>query len=164
MGQVTIKLRVPPSGRGMSHGHGQNRAADGSGDNGWDLPRFHSGNLHRVDKPAAVGKLTRSAGNGMVKLWEILRWYGEIGIEDHEDVSLGHGVSHTDGVTFSLAGLLTDLDPEVGVLVLHLFNGFPSIVSRVALNENQLCPCAHERSPGNRSRDITSFIPGGNDD
>ena len=69
-----------------------------------NIERTHAVLLQRIDQPASVDEFSFPGGNGTVEFGQLLRWNGQIGIEDHQYVSCGNVVACTNRIALSLPG------------------------------------------------------------
>jgi hypothetical protein len=140
---------------------GESQAEEFIGDH---VEELHGLFLHRVDEAGAVGELGFAAGDGLVKLGELLGRHGEVGVEDHEDVAGGGGIGLADGVAFALAGLTEGEDAPVGIRGAHALDLVPRVVLGMTFDEDEFGPCAHVRSAQDGGLDVAGFVAGGDDD
>lgn len=108
------------------------------------VERPHGPFLHRVDESHAIDELALGGGNGLIEFGEIFGRDGEVGIEDHEDVSLCGIVAFADGIALALAVLAESLNVALPfVELLDLEDALPRVVGGVALDEDYLGMASH---------------------
>src|ERR1051325_3165666 len=80
-----------------------------------EIQRTHRLRLHGIDEPAAVDEFTFSARDGVIKFGEVLRWHGQIRIQDHQDIPLGLPKSFSYGIAFPSSVLHQKTDIFMGI-------------------------------------------------
>ena len=99
-----------------------------------------------------------SVDERLIILGQFLRRHGQVGIQNHQQVTFGLLETLAHRVTFAPFGLLQYFDPVFGIGLLDSLNLIPSVIRRPSLDKNKLRPFTHRGSTSDRSFDIAGFI------
>ena len=94
--------------------------------------------FHRVDETYAVDELAFAGGDRFVESRQVFRRDGQVGIEDHEDVTRSFIEAEPNGVGFANAWLTKEQARGLGVKRHFLFDGFVRFIFGMSLHEDQL--------------------------
>jgi hypothetical protein len=128
------------------------------------IEKSHSLVSHRVDQPRSVYEFTAPRLHCVPELGQLLRWHGEVRIQNHQDVATGDVEAGEHRIGLALPGLEHDLDVPFGISGPHPPHLIESAIPTMPLDEDDLDIVAEPRHPQDRLLDVSPLVASGDND